>query len=198
MFRHFSKFYLKQAGWKIEGEIDHDVKKFIGIVGPHTSNYDFFIGLMIRSVMNLQASKFLGKSQLFKFPYGILFRKLGGYPVERSKNNNLVESVVEIFNAHDEFAIGLAPEGTRSKVTRLKTGFYHIARKANVPILMIGMDFSTKTVVFRPFFYPTTDAVADFKEIIGFFSQFKGAVPEKGITMEVFEQMKPDLETMVF
>ena len=196
MFRQLCKFYLDKKGWQFKGKAHIELKKFIVIVAPHTSNFDFFLGIMVRSVMRMNKTKFLGKSQLFKFPYGILFRKMGGYPVERGQKNNLVESVIDIFNSHDEFSISLSPEGTRSKVDRLKTGFYHIARQANIPILMIGFDYGTRTIVFRKPFYPTIDAVADFKEIIGFFASFKGDIPEKGPTMELFENMKPALEKM--
>lgn len=198
MFRSICKFYLDKTGWKLVGEIDPGLKKFIVIIAPHTVNYDFIIGVMVRSVMNLSSTKFLGKSQLFKFPYGIVFRKLGGYPVERAKNNNMVETVIDIFNDHDEFSISLAPEGTRKKVDRLKTGFYHIARRAQVPILMVGLDFGTKTIVFREPFYPTNDAVADFTEIIGFFSAFKGKIPEQGIDMAMLDRMRESLEQTEF
>ena len=196
MFRRICKFYLDKKGWRFKGTAHIELKKFIVIVAPHTSNFDFFLGIMVRSVLHIDKTKFLGKSQLFKFPHGILFRRMGGYPVERTKKNNLVDSVIDIFNNHDEFSIALSPEGTRSKVDRLKMGFYHIARHANIPILMAGFDYGSKTIVFREPFYPTLDAVADFKEIISFFAAFKGDIPEKGITMELFENMRPSLETM--
>jgi 1-acyl-sn-glycerol-3-phosphate acyltransferase len=194
MLRRLYQFYLTKTGWTIQGHIDPDIKKFIAVVGPHTANVDFIIGIMARSVMNMSTTKYLGKSQLFRFPYGILFRKLGGYPVDRSKHNNIVDTVVEIFNQHEEFSIGLAPEGTRSKVEELKTGFYHIARRANIPIIMVALDFSSKAIVFREPFYPTNDVLADFQIIIGFFSRYKGKIPELGIDEAMFERMKPSLQ----
>ena len=193
MLRKFYSFYLKQAGWKIEGTFDPDMPKFIAIVAPHTSNFDFPLGLMVRSVMNMKETKYLGKSQLFKFPYGYFFRKMGGYPVERGKNNNWVESAVSIFNEHDQFSISLAPEGTRSKVDRLKTGFYHIAKQANIPIQMIGFDYGRKRVVFAEPFYPTDDIKADFKKIITFFSGMLGKNPELGLGMDMYDRMEPTL-----
>ena len=193
MLRKFYSFYLKQAGWKIEGTFDPDMPKFIAIVAPHTSNFDFPLGLMVRSVMNMKETKYLGKSQLFKFPYGYFFRKMGGYPVERGKNNNWVESAVSIFNEHDQFSISLAPEGTRGKVDRLKTGFYHIAKQANIPIQMIGFDYGRKRVVFAEPFYPTDDIKADFKKIITFFSGMLGKNPELGLGMDMYDRMEPTL-----
>lgn len=193
MLRKFYSFYLKQAGWKIEGTFDPDMPKFIAIVAPHTSNFDFPLGVMVRSVVNMKETKYLGKSQLFKFPYGYFFRKMGGYPVERGKNNNWVESAVSIFNEHDQFSISLAPEGTRGKVDRLKTGFYHIAKQANIPIQMIGFDYGRKRVVFAEPFYPTDDMKADFKKIITFFSGMLGKNPELGLGMDMYDRMEPTL-----
>ena len=159
MFRSIFKFYFDKTGWSIQGQIDPQIKKFIVVVGPHTANRDFIIGVMARSVMNINKTKYLGKSQLFRFPYGFLFRKLGGYPVERTQKNNLVDAVIDIFDAHDEFSIALAPEGTRKKVERLKTGFYHIARKANIPIILVAFDFDSKTIIAREPFYTTDDVI---------------------------------------
>jgi 1-acyl-sn-glycerol-3-phosphate acyltransferase len=190
MLRKFYSFCLKQAGWEFGGTFDPDMPKFIAIVAPHTSNFDFPLGIMVRSVMNMKGTKFLGKSQLFKFPFGYFFRKMGGYPVERSKNNNWVESAVNIFNEHDKFSISLAPEGTRGKVDRLKTGFYHIAKQANIPILMIGFDYGRKRVVFAEPFYPTDDIKADFKKIFTFFSGMLGKNPESGLDMAMYDRME--------
>ena len=98
--------------------------------------------------------KFIGKQELFKPPFGFIFRKLGGVPVDRFNNNNFVDQVVEMFNTNESFAIALSPEGTRKKVDRLRTGFYHIARKANVPVVLVAFDFEHKEFRFAPpFFY---------------------------------------------
>ncbi|MEN8249990.1 MAG: 1-acyl-sn-glycerol-3-phosphate acyltransferase, partial [Bacteroidota bacterium] len=157
------------------------------VIGPHTANMDFVLGIIARSVLGLQGARYLGKSQLFKFPLGILFKALGGYPVDRSKHNNTVDAVVDIFNKHERFGIALAPEGTRSKVDRLKTGFYHIAQKANVPIYMVGFDYGSKSIIVREPFLPSDDIEKDFGMIIDFFSEIKGKYPANGIDKDMLQ-----------
>ena len=115
-----------------------DVKKYIIAVAPHTSNWDFPVGLAARSVLRIQSAQFLGKSQLFVPPFGWIFRMLGGHPVDRSSSHDMVEQVVKIFAKHENFILAMAPEGTRKKVTKLRTGFYFIAKGAQVPIVPVG------------------------------------------------------------
>jgi len=191
--QYLYKLLFKLSGWIFDGSFPKDIKSYVVIVGPHTANIDFIVGIMIRSILRVNHVKYLGKSQLFKPPFGFIFRWLGGTPVERGKYNNLVEAVASKFKGNKDFAIGLAPEGTREKVDRIKTGFYHIAKMAGVPIIMIGLDFGTKTVKIKEPFYPSDDVMNDFKQIIGFFSSCKGIKPERGITNEVFENMKEEL-----
>ena len=188
MFNCIYKYWFKNIGWSVKGNISNRPDKFIVVVAPHTANSDFIIGILARAALGIHSTKYLGKSQLFKFPYGIIFRALGGYPVERTKNNNLVDSVTEIFNNHDKFSISLAPEGTRSKVSRLKTGFYHIAKKANVPIIPVGFDYSTKTVVAGDPFYPTDNIEQDFRLLFSFFADIKGKYPERGIDISILDK----------
>lgn len=187
MLNWIFKYWFKIIGWSVKGNVTNRPDKFVLIVAPHTATSDFIIGILARSALGINSTKYLGKSQLFKFPYGFIFRALGGYPVERTKSNNLVDSVTEIFNKHDKFSIALAPEGTRSKVSRLKTGFYHIARKAKVPIIPIGFDYSTKTVIAGESFYPTDNIESDFRLLFSFFENIKGKYPERGIDIEVIE-----------
>ncbi len=195
MMRQFYSYVFKSFGWSFQGSFEPMPPKFIIIVAPHTSNWDFPLGIMVRSIAKMGNTKFLGKSQLFKFPYGFIFRALGGYPVERTKGNNLVDAVVDIFNSKDEFSISLAPEGTRSKVKRIKTGFYYIAKKAKVPIYLVGFNFSSKTIVIENPFYPTDNLVSDFEYIIRFFSSIKGKHVELGVDMSLFDSFKQDIES---
>ena len=182
MFRALVKFiYFKIIGWNIEGYFDPAIKKYVIIVAPHTSNWDFPIGVMARSIFQIDDAKFLGKSSLFKWPYGFIFRALGGHPVDRSKTNNLVDAVVDIFNSKKRFAVALAPEGTRSKVDSLKTGFYHIAVKANIPIYKVGFDYHKKCTVIDKPFHPSGNIEADMPIIMDFFRRIKGKNPELGI-----------------
>jgi len=160
-----SKAILGIFGWKVTGSIDPSLKKFVLIAAPHNSAMDFPLGLFARNVIDRDI-KYIGKDSLFKAPFGWLMRSLGGYPVDRSKSNNYVQSIVDIFNEHEEFAIALAPEGTRKKVEKFRTGFYYIAKGAGVPIVLVRFDQSKKEVHFDPKpFWPTDDSEADIEWI---------------------------------
>jgi 1-acyl-sn-glycerol-3-phosphate acyltransferase len=175
--RVLSKVILRLFGWKITGEVSSDLQKYILAVVPHTSNWDFPLGLLVRSAMGLKV-KFLGKSSLFRFPFGVFFRLLGGYPVDRSKRQNYVEAVADIFNEKKEFAVCIAPEGTRGAVEKLKSGFYYMAREAGVPIIMVRFDYGKKEVDFSA---PIT-ADQTYEEILevmrAYFGRAKGKIPE--------------------
>lgn len=177
--RWLSKFiYHKVLGWEVTGFSDFDrVKKAVLIAVPHTSWHDFYIGVLVRSVLAIQAN-FVGKKSLFKRPHGWLFRKLGGAPVERTKNMNQVEAIAKVFENHTTFRLAMSPEGTRKKVDTWRTGFYYIAKTANVPIVMFTLDFENKRNHFSEPFYPTDDKEADFKFMKNFYKDVKGKIPE--------------------
>ena len=181
MIKHFWRLYLRLTGWKARNAFPYHLKKFIIIVGPHTSNWDFIISVAIRSALEFEHVKFLGKHQLFKPPFGFIFRWLGGTPVNRQQNKNMVDAVVDMFNTKPEFAIALAPEGTRKRVDRLRTGFYHIAKKAGVPIIMAGLDYKNKEVIFSEPFYTTDNEEKDIENIVRFFSVLQGKNPQNGL-----------------
>jgi|TARA_B110000263_G_scaffold110740_1_gene96808 1-acyl-sn-glycerol-3-phosphate acyltransferase len=183
MIRVINKFIFQNLlGWKIEGVIPDD-KKLIAIVAPHTSWHDLFVGIFTRSVLKMEDRiKFLGKAELFKIPiFGYVLKKLGGYPVVRNKKKNSVDSVVEIFKKEKSFFLTLAPEGTRKKVDKLRTGFYYIALKAKVPILLVGFDFKRRLVHFGEKIYPSGDINKDMKKIISYFREFQGKIPVNGL-----------------
>lgn len=181
MLRPLYLLLFKIMGWKVVGAFPEGLKKYIIAVAPHTSNWDFVIGVMARSIMHLQKARFLGKSQLFRPPYGWFFRWLGGYPVERSAHHDMVQQVVDVVNQHDEFVLAIAPEGTRKKVAKLKTGFYYIALAAKIPIIPVGLDFAKKQVVIGPPLSPTGNIEEDLKVLLNFYSNIKGRNPELGI-----------------
>ena len=172
MSRFLYKFFFDLSGWKINGVMP-PANKYIIIVAPHTSNWDFMIGLCVRSILRFDA-KFLGKKELFRFPFGILFRWLGGVPVDRSKHANMVDAVAELFRQREKFIVAIAPEGTRKAVAQWKTGFYFMALKANVPILMSSFDYPSKTVFINQLFYPTGNLTADMKTIFNFYRDKQG------------------------
>ncbi len=154
-----------------------EVDKCVVIVIPHTHWLDFFLGLVVRKVVNKEIN-YIGKKSLFKPPFGWFFRWTGGAPVDRSKNSNTVDSVAQIFKEREVFRFALAPEGTRKKVDTLKTGFYHIAKKAEVPIVMVAFDFGKKEVKISKPFHPTDDMGQDFEKIYDFYKGVKGKIPE--------------------
>ena len=162
--RFFFKFTLRLIGWKIIGDVPRYEKKYLIIVAPHTSSLDFLVGLLVRGSLGFN-SKFLGKKALFRMPFGWFFRLMGGYPVDRSKNSNLVDQVVEIYKQHDSFVVALAPEGTRKNVNNWKTGFYYIALKAKIPLVRVKMDRFKKEVTFYPPFIVSGDFEKDLPKI---------------------------------
>ncbi|MEO1259331.1 MAG: 1-acyl-sn-glycerol-3-phosphate acyltransferase [Bacteroidota bacterium] len=184
LLRLLCKLAFKITGWKLRGHLPHHLNKFVIIVAPHTSAKDIPLGLAVKSVGHIEYVKYMMKAELFKAPYGWFFRALGGYPVDRSKNNNLVDAIVDIFNSKERFAIAIAPEGTRKRVEKLKSGFYYIAQKAGIPIVMVGFDFPSKTVKFSEAFYPSGNYEKDMQFILKYFSGFTGANPELGITQK--------------
>jgi 1-acyl-sn-glycerol-3-phosphate acyltransferase len=181
MLRLFWRLWWKFNGWKLKGNFPYHLKKMVLIVAPHTSWKDVIVGFAAREQLKIRKAKFLGKKELFDGPFGWLFRGLGGVPVDRFSSHGAVEQVVELFNKNDEFIVAMSPEGTRKKVDKLRTGFYHIAKQANVPIEMVAFDFSKKEVISAEPYYPTNDEDADFKHIIDFFAPIKGAKPELGL-----------------
>lgn len=174
-----SKFiYTKILGWKLVGAFPSDIQKYVIIGAPHTSWKDFPISILARNSFGIKVN-FIGKKSLFKPPLGFIFKWLGGTPVDRSKNNNLVESVIDLFDSKEEFRLGLAPEGTRKKVDKWKTGFYYIAKGAGVPIVMFTLDFGKKQVAVSPPYYPTDDIEKDFRVFQDFYKDVKGANPSQ-------------------
>ncbi len=176
--KYISKFILITLwGWKIKGEFPEDVKKYIAIAAPHTHWLDFPLGVLFRSVVGKDI-KFLAKSSLFKGPFGWFFKWTGGYPIDRSKSNNKVDTIIEVFNNNTELALAISPEGTRQKVDKWKTGFYYIAKGAGIPIIMVTLDFGSKTLKISPPLYPGEDKDKDFDKMYAFYKSSIGKVPE--------------------
>ena len=171
----FSKWiagaYMNLMGLEIIRPEPLPAKCVVAVV-PHTSNWDFPIGLCIRVLLD-EKIHFVGKDSLFRWPFGKIFEKLGGVPVDRSQRNNFVQAVAQIFEQRKRFRLTLAPEGTRSKVDELKSGFYYIAVEAKVPIVLCAFDWGKGEVRFAKPFMPTGDKDADFEV---FYDFFDGAV----------------------
>ena len=179
--RRLSKFiYSNILGWKVVGNTSMSqskIKKAIIIAAPHTSWHDFYIGILLRSVLNIKTN-FIGKKELFVFPIGYFFKALGGVPIDRHNKENKVQAIANLFNEREEFRMALAPEGTRKKVEKWRTGFYYIAKEANVPIIMYTLDFENKQNKISEPFYPTDNMEADFEFMYKFYKDVKGKIPE--------------------
>jgi len=181
MTRFFWKIYWKLSGWKIQGEFPKDLRQCIIVVAPHTSAWDVVIGMAVRAIVPIQDAHFLGKKELFAGPMGWFFKAVGGVPVDRSGQQNMVDQVAAIFESRPDFKLAMSPEGTRKRVDRIRTGFYYIARKANVPLVLAGLDFKGKALIFSKPFYTTDHEAADFEKIIAFFGPIQGKYPELGM-----------------
>ena len=180
--RRFYSLIFKWTGWKVRGSVPESLQQFVVIVAPHTSNWDFFVGLAARSLLHLDATYYIAKKELFRPPFGWIFRKLGGFPVDRSRNTNLVDAVVELFNKYPRFSIAITPEGTRSHVPKWKTGFYYIALKANIPIVMVGFNYTAKEVTVAAPFMPTGDVEKDMEFMLSHYRKIPGKHPLQGVT----------------
>lgn len=178
----YTFIFCRLLGWRIEGQLPK-AKKYIIVVAPHTSNFDFMLGVFTRRILVFDP-KYVAKKELFVFPFGYFFKWMGGYPVDRSRNSNFVDSIVELFNEKEEFIITMTPEGTRSYNPKWKTGFYYIAKKAQVPVLKVGFDYANKRVVLAEAQYIESTVEECIQEFKAYFSQFKGKHPEKGVKWE--------------
>ena len=178
MMRAIYRLSLRITGWTIRGNFPGELKKYVVAVGPHTSNWDFLLAVAARSVLLMENAKYMGKHVLFKPPYGWIFRALGGIPVDRTKHTNMVDQMAEEFRKRESLILALAPEGTRKKVKKLKTGFYYIAKAAEVPIVCAGFDYVKREIVIGNPFYPTENVEDDIIEISKFFSALRGRNPE--------------------
>jgi len=170
--RGLLQFY-RLRGWKAEGVVP-EPRKFVLIAAPHTSNWDFvyFIGLTEELALR---PHFMGKLSLFRWPLSAFMRQVGGIPVDRSGSRNYVQAMVDEFARRKEFILTIAPEGTRSKTKKWRTGFYHIAVAAKVPMVMGFMDYSRKTGGLGPLIWPTGDFRADMTKV---FETYIGCVPK--------------------
>ena len=174
ILRVISILILRIIGWKARGgKLPH--KKFVLIGAPHTSNWDFPLMLMVVLKLELQVF-WMGKHTLFPFPFAGFMKWLGGIPINRSASHNVVRETVRQFKENQELVILVPPEGTRSKVTKWKTGFYHIANMAEVPILMGYVNAEKKEAGFADFFYPTGDVDFDLEKIRDFYRPIKGLI----------------------
>lgn len=174
--RFFSKTLgrtmMRLSGWHIEGELP-DIPKVVISVAPHTTNWDFVIGVMVLWALDIKIS-FLGKHTLFRGLFGKWMRSIGGIPVDRESTHGVVGDAVRAFQQSERMVLALAPEGTRQLSKGFKMGFLHIAHGANVPILLAYFDFSRKVVGFGPLLTTTGDVQRDMKTVLDYYRPIRG------------------------
>ncbi len=183
MLKFFSRTLLRLIGWKVDATLPQE-KKLVMIGAPHTSNWALPIGLLCFWSAPLRLS-WVAKKQLFVGPFNYFFRALGGIPVDRSMRSGFIKQIAQQFEEHDEIIIGLTPEGTRSKTTYWKTGFYYIALEAKVPICLAYIDYPSRTIGFGKIIRPTGDINKDFEQINAFYQDKKGKYPENQGAIEI-------------
>lgn len=178
MFGWFCRLLLKIWGWSIEGEIPFHLPKKLYVVIPHTSNWDFPVGIMLKYGYKMEVG-FIAKSSLFKWPFAWFFRALGGIPVDRKKSRGFIDSVVKVIKERERFSTAIAPEGTRGKVNKLKTGFFHIARLAEIPLVYVKFDWGNKVIAFSKPRAVHDSLEKELKFINTYFKNTVGRNPEK-------------------
>ena len=166
----------KRMGWSVEVTEDHP-DKFIICLAPHTSNWDFILGLLYSRARGMQCN-FMMKKEWFFWPLGPIFRRLGGIPVYRHKKTSMTDAMAEAAKAAKTFHLCITPEGTRSKTADWKKGFYFIALKAGLPILLYGVDYAQKRIVCTKTIIPSGDLDRDMRDIKVYYKDFKGKKPE--------------------
>ncbi|MEE2700510.1 MAG: 1-acyl-sn-glycerol-3-phosphate acyltransferase [Bacteroidota bacterium] len=177
MKKILSKIVFKLIGWKVVGIIP-ELNKYLAISAPHTSNWDFLIGRCFAYIVGLKP-KYLIKSELYFWPLSVLINLNGGIPVYRKTGKNTVDQVVERIKQEDKFILGIAPEGTRKRVEKWKTGFYYIAQRSNVPIVLMYMDYQKKEVGYFDVLTPTGDIQKDLAIIQDYYKDVVGCKPEQ-------------------
>ncbi|WP_273284975.1 lysophospholipid acyltransferase family protein [Reinekea forsetii] len=163
-------------GWSFAGELPNQ-PKLMFVVAPHTSNWDFFIGLFGMLAIGFKG-RWLGKHSLFVWPIKGLMTRLGGIPVYRHAPRGMVEQVVDQYQQHARLHLAVTPEGTRAKVGKFKNGFLRIAIGAGIPIAPVGFDYREKKIVFGELFYPTGDLIQDERTCYQYFTRFTAKYPQ--------------------
>lgn len=167
---------LRLTGWAPEGKLP-DVPKAVVIAAPHTSNWDGYYIILMGFALGVKFA-WIGKDSLFRWPLGGLLRRLNGIPIDRSGNLDLVAQLAREFERRDELLLAIAPEGTRGLRPFWRSGFYHIARTAKVPIVMGYLDYGRKRGGLGPILHPSGDPIADMEQLRAFYSTITPKIPQ--------------------
>ena len=179
MVRRLLLAMYRARGWRALGQVP-EPRRFILIAAPHTSNWDFVNFLGLTADLGLRAH-FMGKLSLFRWPLGGFMKQMGGVPVDRRGGGNVVEQMVAEFARRTEFMLTVAPEGTRGKTQKWRTGFYQIAMAAKVPMVVGMMDYGTKTGGLGPLIWPSGDFRADMLKVLEVYRTCIPKFPERAV-----------------
>jgi 1-acyl-sn-glycerol-3-phosphate acyltransferase len=177
---------FRWLGWKIVGDLPPDIQKAVLVIAPHTSNWDFFYGMSTIYIKRVSA-KFAIKKEIMFFPLGPILKWMGAISIDRSqqansgKKLNQVSMITDLFQKRKKLLIIIAPEGTRKYAARWKSGFYHIATKAEIPIVLGYLDYAKKEAGIGPVIYPTGDIERDMAEIQSFYKDKTAKYPHQGV-----------------
>jgi 1-acyl-sn-glycerol-3-phosphate acyltransferase len=180
--RWLASTIIRNSSWRLVGEFP-SLPKLVAIAAPHSSNWDGIIGISFAYALGVRAT-WMGKNSLFKFGLDRLMRGLGGIPTDRSNPRGAVGQMAEMVRTTNEpLWLFLAPEGTRKKVPKWRTGFWHIASEAGVPILLVAIDYPRRTFVVGPLFYPTGDKERDLQALYDYYRPFQGKHGKSGLPL---------------
>ncbi|HEX6832704.1 MAG TPA: lysophospholipid acyltransferase family protein [Rudaea sp.] len=171
-FSPICRWLFLRSGWRFAGELPN-VPKLVAIAAPHSSNWDVVVGLLFKLGLGIDVH-FVGKKEAFFWPLGPILRALGGIAIDRKSPKGIVGEMDALFDERERFWLAIAPEGTRKKVDKWKSGFWRVAREAGVPILPAYFHYPAKTIGVGPLFYPTGDMAADVAKIREFYRPWQG------------------------
>jgi len=189
LMRWLARLFFLCTGWKVEGQRPA-VERCVVIAAPHTSNWDFVYTLALAFIFRINP-RIMMKDAWFRGPLGPLFRWLGAMPIDRSRSRNVVAQCIQAFQAADHLVLVVPPSGTRRRVQYWKTGFYHIANGADVPIALGFLDYGRKVGGFGPLFHPTGDIDRDMAAIRDFYRPISGKYPTQESHILVRPELKP-------
>jgi 1-acyl-sn-glycerol-3-phosphate acyltransferase len=178
---------LRLLGWRVSGSLPPGVDRAVVIAAPHTTNWDLPYMLAVSYVLGVRPS-WLGKRELFRAPFGGLMRRLGGIPVDRDRRTNLVEQAAERLRDAERLFLVIPPSGTRSRAPHWRSGFYHIARTARVPIVCAFLDYATKTGGIGLVFAPSGDIGRDMDRLRAFYRDVRGKYPDSETPIRLSEE----------
>ena len=185
--RAVGALFLWLAGWRVEGGFPPGTPRAVVIAAPHTTNWDLPYMLAVAYVLGIRPS-WLGKRELFRWPFGWLMRALGGVPVDRDKRSNVVEQAARRLREAEYLFLVIPPSGTRSRAPHWKSGFYHVARTARVPLICSFLDYERKVGGIGPVFVPTGDIGADMERLRVFYRDVRGKYPENETPIRLSEE----------